>query len=222
MSLALIVSAALLSAPISFAPPPVPEVWLVAGEIYSREARREAQQALNHFGYDVGTPDGIWGPRTQAAIRQWQTDNGAAPRGDLSRAELGTLLDGYRQAIGFEGVPQNEATRTNVTTDAALPAEVLAVVDDLVSFCGGDRATMIAREGLVLSAEMNGDGRPDYIVNGSEAGCMSVCGAANCSAWVIASNGQGGYVSNAVLGIALQPSTFSCGATGSCEFARPN
>ncbi|WP_235019414.1 peptidoglycan-binding domain-containing protein [Tabrizicola flagellatus] len=33
-----------------------------------REENREVQTALNHFGYNVGTPDGAIGPKSRAAI----------------------------------------------------------------------------------------------------------------------------------------------------------
>ncbi len=44
-----------------------------AGTGVLRTAQLKAlQQALNEMGFDAGTPDGLLGPRTQAAIRQYQ------------------------------------------------------------------------------------------------------------------------------------------------------
>ena len=48
------------------------------------------QAALNALGYDAGTPDGIMGPSTRAAIRAFQEARGLEPTGrlgaDLTRA----------------------------------------------------------------------------------------------------------------------------------------
>ena len=52
-----------------------------------RPTRRLIQQELRNEGFDPGTPDGLFGPRTRAAIRDWQpvarsvTDRVPVPRG---------------------------------------------------------------------------------------------------------------------------------------------
>ena len=52
--------------------------------------RRLIQQGLANDGFDPGTPDGQFGPRTRAAIRAWQAARGAATTGylDEEQAEL--------------------------------------------------------------------------------------------------------------------------------------
>ena len=52
---------------------------------------REAQERLNGLGYNVGTPDGKLGPRSAAAIRQFQKDRGLAINGQLDRNTLDAL-----------------------------------------------------------------------------------------------------------------------------------
>lgn len=52
---------------------------------------RQAQQRLNQLGYDAGTPDGAAGPRTQAALRAFQRDNGLNPSGRLDAATMDAL-----------------------------------------------------------------------------------------------------------------------------------
>ena len=56
-----------------------------------RETVKKVQQALNDAGYDCGTPDGIAGKKTAAAITQYQTDNGLEATGVVDDALLGAL-----------------------------------------------------------------------------------------------------------------------------------
>ncbi|ETX27927.1 lytic murein transglycosylase [Roseivivax isoporae] len=53
--------------------------------------RREIQTRLNAQGYDAGTPDGVIGSGTEAAIRAWQSANGMAVTGEPSQALLAAL-----------------------------------------------------------------------------------------------------------------------------------
>ena len=56
-----------------------------------RPARRLIQQGLRNEGFDPGAPDGLFGPRTRAAIRSWQASRGASPSGYLDGAEAELL-----------------------------------------------------------------------------------------------------------------------------------
>lgn len=49
------------------------------------------QRALTWRGYDPGPPDGLDGPRTRAAVRAWQQDQGLPPTGRLSGRETAEL-----------------------------------------------------------------------------------------------------------------------------------
>jgi membrane-bound lytic murein transglycosylase B len=57
------------------------------------------QQALNELGYDAGVPDGLVGPRTQAALRRYQ-------------AAQGLPADGYPAPSVFEHVQRAHAAAT--------------------------------------------------------------------------------------------------------------
>ena len=48
-----------------------------------RAARRQIQQGLRSAGFDPGGADGLFGSRTRAAIRGWQSSRGARPTGYL-------------------------------------------------------------------------------------------------------------------------------------------
>ena len=56
-----------------------------------RFTRRLIQQGLRNEGFDPGTADGLFGPRTRGAIRDWQRSRGASPTGYLNRAEAERL-----------------------------------------------------------------------------------------------------------------------------------
>lgn len=49
------------------------------------------QQTLKDAGYDVGEADGSWGPRTSAALREFQEVHGLAPTGNLNLITITTL-----------------------------------------------------------------------------------------------------------------------------------
>ncbi len=53
-----------------------------------RATRRLIQQRLRNEGFDPGTPDGLFGPRTRAALREWQQSRGASPTEYLNSADL--------------------------------------------------------------------------------------------------------------------------------------
>ena len=56
-----------------------------------RTARRRIQQGLAAGSFDPGAADGLFGPRTRAAIRRWQSSRGAWPTGYLERASAEAL-----------------------------------------------------------------------------------------------------------------------------------
>ena len=56
-----------------------------------RAARRQIQQGLQSAGFDAGGADGLFGPRTRAAIRGWQSSRGARPTGYLDGAAVEAL-----------------------------------------------------------------------------------------------------------------------------------
>ena len=54
---------------------------------------KQAQQRLNELGFDVGTPDGSAGPRTQNALRTFQQDQGLPVTGRLDQATMRQLSE---------------------------------------------------------------------------------------------------------------------------------
>lgn len=74
-----------------------------------------------------------------------------------------------------------------------LPPEVEAARREAVAACPG-RATLKA--GFIQSADFNGDGRPDFLVDEGRIECSGspplFCGSGGCS-WALYLSGPGGY-----------------------------
>ena len=80
-----------------------------------RPLRRLIQQGLTNEGFDPGAPDGLFGPRTRAAIRGWQESRGVQVSGYLNGAEA--------ELLRAAGSPQRvELQSTASPPDVDLPA----------------------------------------------------------------------------------------------------
>jgi peptidoglycan hydrolase-like protein with peptidoglycan-binding domain len=69
-----------------------------AQDNYQREQNRNVQEALNFFGFDVGAPDGVLGPRSRNAISQYQAMLNFPVTGQLSEYERSFLLSSRARA----------------------------------------------------------------------------------------------------------------------------
>lgn len=52
---------------------------------YNMPAVKSAQTLLNYLGYDCGVADGIFGTKTDAAVRKFQTENALYPDGQIGK-----------------------------------------------------------------------------------------------------------------------------------------
>ncbi|HYC65217.1 MAG TPA: peptidoglycan-binding domain-containing protein [Reyranellaceae bacterium] len=59
---------------------------------------KQAQEKLAQQGYDVGTADGVMGPKTQAALKKLQEDRGLKQSGQLDQETLAALDSGAQRA----------------------------------------------------------------------------------------------------------------------------
>ena len=57
----------------------------------SGEQVKQIQQKLKELGYDVGTPDGVFGSKTQSAVKAFQRDNGLTADGVVGTKTLTAL-----------------------------------------------------------------------------------------------------------------------------------
>jgi lytic murein transglycosylase len=67
------------------------QAWPRHERILTREERRELQELLGRRGFDVGQPTGRLGPKTRAALRDFQASVGLIPDGFASEAVLARL-----------------------------------------------------------------------------------------------------------------------------------
>lgn len=203
----------------------------------TRAQNVETQQALNFFGFPAGTPDGVLGRRSRDAVAQYQGYMGYPMTGELSPYERTFLVSSYNRAqIGGPMVQQalasssdgmrgllrtwrDEAAGGGTTTASTgtyngMPVEVSRAVDEIAASSDPTAEQLLQRAGFIQLADMNGDGRTDYLLDTSVTGSGFWCGAQSCSVIVFAST-PSGYVRNDFLARNVTPAMFTCQA-GSC------
>ena len=107
-------------------------------------ARRQIQQGLAAGGFDPGGADGLFGPRTRAAIRRWQSSRGARSTGYLDGASAEALRSSGSAGRAVAGVAPS--------APAAVPA---AQQSSPASSPSGSAAASAELEGLFWQSIMN-------------------------------------------------------------------
>ena len=202
----------------------------------TRAANRETQTSLNYFGFNAGTPDGVFGSRSRAAASQYQAYMGFPPTGRLTQYERDFLVSSYNRAlVGGPQVikamqsPNGVRNVLIVWRDeamggasghggygyAGLPIEVSNAVDEIAASAEPTAEQLLQRSGFISLADMNGDGRNDYMIDTSVSGSSFWCGASHCSVMVFAST-PGGYQRNDFLARGVTVADFSC-HQGTCR-----
>lgn len=90
------------------------------GGMKDQASVKQVQEKLSEQGYDVGPVDGIFGPKTQQALRKFQQDKGVQPTGQIdsqTMAALGIQGEGETQPGDMGagkppdvGVPESSGT----------------------------------------------------------------------------------------------------------------
>lgn len=202
-----------------------------------REQNRAVQTALNHFGWNVGTADGAIGPRSRAAISEYQAFIGYPGTGQLTEFERNILLTAHQRAIvGGPQVAQTVSTHPNglrglvlgvrdefsgmrspaqSAGNYGLPALVATAVDEIAASSDPSAQQLVQRAGFIQLADLNGDGRTDYILDTSVTGSAFWCSAQACTVQVFVSTPDG-YVRNDFQAFNVTPAMFTC-QRGSCD-----
>lgn len=205
-----------------------------------REQNRSVQTALNHFGWNVGSPDGALGPRSRAGISGYQTFLGFAGTGILSDFERTILLTAHQRALmggpqvtqvvsshpqGMRGLVmmvRDEMSGRSPTQSAGnygLPPAVATAVDEIAASSDPSPMQLVQRAGFIQLADLNGDGRTDYILDTSVTGSAFWCSAQACTVQVFVSTPEG-YVRNDFQAFNVIPAMFTC-TRGTCELGAP-
>ena len=83
----------------------------------NRDHIREVQRALLRKGYDPGPVDGIFGPKTEGALRQFQKAQQLPVTGQLDDRSLAALQAGQTEIGGEKSTgPKEIPTPTNLST----------------------------------------------------------------------------------------------------------
>lgn len=77
---------------------------------YSKETIYSVQEALNNNGYKCGTPDGIIGKKTKAAIKEYQKDNDLKVTGSINKTLLKLLGITETKASASSSSTKKEST----------------------------------------------------------------------------------------------------------------
>lgn len=207
-----------------------------------REQNRSVQNALNHFGWNVGTADGAIGPRSRAGISEYQVFMGFAGTGQLTEIERNILLTAHQRAIvggpqvaqtvsshpqGMRGLlmaVRDELTSGRSPAQSAgnygLPGPVAAAVDEIAASSDPSAMQLVQRAGFIQLTDLNGDGRTDYILDTSVTGSAFWCSAQACTVQVFVSTPDG-YVRNDFQAFNVTPAMFQC-TRGTCEMRDTN
>ena len=88
-------------------------------------ARRQIQQGLATGGFDPGGADGLFGPRTRAAIRRWQSSRGVRATGYLDGASAEALRTAGGAGAAVAGVAPSTPPAAATTQALSAPSAEL-------------------------------------------------------------------------------------------------
>ena len=198
-----------------------------------RETNREVQNALNHFAWNVGTADGVLGSRSRTGISQYQAYMQFPVTGQLSDIERTILVSAYQKAmLGGAAVTQVAATHRDgvrgllqesrdqilgggggqtysARSIGGLPPEISDAVFEIARNSNVEPQQLISRAGFIQLADMNADGRTDYLIDTSVTGSGFWCNDKSCAVRVFASTPEG-FRRNDFQAFNATPAMFSC------------
>ena len=205
-----------------------------------RAANRDTQSALNYFGFNAGTVDGVMGSRSRSAISSYQAHMGYTPTGQLTQYERDFLIGSYHRAqaggpatsqliasnpLGVKGLlvayrdeQMNGGGRSSTASIGGhygLPSVVAAAVNEIAKSSDPTAEQLVQRSGFIQLSDINGDGQTDYIVDTSVTGSAFWCSAQSCMVRVFASTPDG-YERNDFQAFNVTPAMFTC-TRGTCS-----
>ena len=119
-------------------------------EPLAREERILIQQALNALGFDAGSADGIFGPRTLAAIYYWQRASGHETTGQLTRNQAAALVAQAAFLAAVEVPPDQEDEAPTIPDADAVPEGQREAAGKVLTFPEAGRCKPYAEKGRAL------------------------------------------------------------------------
>ncbi|WP_136442867.1 peptidoglycan-binding domain-containing protein [Pacificoceanicola onchidii] len=204
----------------------------------ARAQNRETQTALNYFGFNAGSPDGVLGRKSRAAVTQYQVLMGYVASGQLTEFERNFLMTSYQRAQaggattatliaqnprGVQGLLldyRDEQTggvgaRSALAGHYGLPPVIAQTVNEIAKSSDPTAEQLVNRHGFIQLADINGDGQTDYIIDTSVTGSAFWCSAQACTVRVFASTPEG-YERNDFQAFNVTPAMFAC-TRGTCS-----
>ena len=223
-----------------------------SGTSTTRARNREVQTSLNYFGFNAGGADGVLGSRSRAAISTYQAHLGFPATGRLTEYERTFLVSSYNRAQiggpdvlkamqnpqGVRGVltvwhkqaggqvPGNGFSGHGGMGYAGLPMEVSNAVDEIAQSSEPSPEQLLQRAGFIQTADLNQDGKNDYVIDTSVTGSSFWCGQTQCTTLLFASTADGYqrkqfmYRLNEQRSNSITTAAFECDYTG-CKMNDP-
>lgn len=133
----------------------------------------DLQGRLNALGFDAGREDGILGPETETALRQFQREYGLEPDGVCGPATITALLRVGSLAGGsVASVRERETLRRH--TRRLRERRVFLIVDPGLAALGSGLARRLRTEGAVVAYDNSGDAH-DVLATQANAFGADVC-----------------------------------------------
>ncbi|MCB2110978.1 MAG: peptidoglycan-binding protein [Rhodobacteraceae bacterium] len=165
-----------------------------------REANREVQVALNYFGYPVGSPDGVLGRNSRAAISEYQVTLGYAGTGQLSEFERSHLVGSYHRAVAGGALTLQQAAANPMGMRGLLVAwrdEAVGLTAPQPAVPAAPATTEAAMpEAPAEPAPAPAPGLPTFLGNGAVTEASL---ASHCNRIGLATTASGGYTTVATM-----------------------
>ena len=119
-----------------------------------RATRRQIQSGLGAEGFDAGMADGLFGPRTRAAVRRWQAARGEQVTGYLDGPQADALIRAARDVPG--------TGRPSVPNDPSANLAPGISADDMCTDKPAGSRCWVALDGQPECYIFSGDHDPGY------------------------------------------------------------